>query len=353
MDQVIEEDVRCKQCGYNLRGLSVTSVCPECGTSQPRYRCRCCGERVSLPREDRFCLACREAIAAMDERRVLLNLVLPWRRGGDFRFWTAPVQARGGLFVGRMAVAAVLLVALGCVVCTAVIRIRFEREAHAPDGRPMWYWYGHVVYSHWTHLLPVEVFPGRGMRTNLFTHEPFRSRFVGLGVRPSARGLTVKELEYHVFVEHYWRRANWPHLLLRIAWPTMVFGVATVLIPPVTLMLFRHGGARRLTIWPGIRRLRCSIWAGLFAQGVLLVLLGMNDALSPLIGLPYLGGKTAGLEMCIPVLAHQWFVFRAIGFDRTERVFRARHAAQCVALISFVGLLLGLLWLGQETVQFG
>ncbi len=30
--QVLENDVKCTRCGYNLRGLSVDKLCPECGT---------------------------------------------------------------------------------------------------------------------------------------------------------------------------------------------------------------------------------------------------------------------------------------------------------------------------------
>ena len=31
--QVLEEDTPCRRCGYNLRGLATTGLCPECGTA--------------------------------------------------------------------------------------------------------------------------------------------------------------------------------------------------------------------------------------------------------------------------------------------------------------------------------
>ncbi len=88
-------------------------------------------------------------------------------------------------------------------------------------------------------------------------------------------------------------------------------------------------GARTQYLRFGMCRARWLVLMGTFCQGLWIAGVSVYDMLTPLTHLPFLGLRTLGVDMFMPIAVGQAMLLRALFFDREARLFHRRWVAVC------------------------
>jgi hypothetical protein len=325
----------CLRCGYSLYGLPQRHVCPECGL--PTDTCDYCGADVTKAPDDAPCPACGRQPHQASERQLVLSLLLPWRAPMS-GFWLRPPGRVGTRFKACVASLCVGTFLLGVAASSTGLRCIFHHYLRDADG-PFWSWRGDVFISHWAFLLQPRP---DSMLSRLYD---YRTSEV-LRLLPHQRPESFAHHGVRTYREEESLELGEPRRVLimvaTMASPTFVLFAMLGFVPSPVLWLATRPGIGISLLWRGCQRLRWAVLAAAFWQGAFLFCGGVYDIMSFFVCWPFIGVRSFGLELLLPLLVFEYYVLRAVRRDARGYVFRSRvwalfqPALGCVLVVCLI-----------------
>ncbi|UCG31692.1 MAG: hypothetical protein JSU68_08485, partial [Phycisphaerales bacterium] len=325
----------CLRCGYSLYGLPKRHVCPECGL--PTDTCDYCGADVTKTPDHVPCPACGRQPYRASERQLVLSLLLPWRPPMS-GFWLRPTSHVGTRFKARAVTLCVGMFLLGVAASSTGLRCIFHHYLRDADG-PVWSWRGDMLVCHWGIFLEKS---GGVLSSRLSDYRAKNALQLLPHQRPKRNGDPGVRTFYADTSLELALRTDVLLLLLPLASSSLALFLVAAFGPSPGLWLATRPGGRMSLLRRGCQRLRWAILAAVFCQGVLLVCVGVYDPLSFYVRWPFVGIRSFGLELLLPLLVFEYYVLRAVRMDLRGCVFRSRAwalfqpALGCLLTLSLV-----------------